>query len=328
MNILLLPLSSLYFLITSIRNYLYDWGLLSSYSVSLPVVCVGNVVVGGSGKSPVVRHLVNCALSAGRHPVILLRGYRGRLKGPKVVEDCHGVSDVGDEAKMHFDFFANKVPVVVSADRYLGAKMIADTKLGDLIIMDDGYQHRRLRRDVNLLIIPRSGLKRKNKFLLPGGPCRESYAQAFKRADILVAYDKETVADIGEGKSVTQINRRIASFKDLYTGECLPLSFFKNKRVVTVCALGSPEQFFNSLKDRGVEISKKYTFSDHYLYKGADYDIFTSSAHPVVCTGKDAVKLKPFVNRAGECFVAEEYISLNPELTIFAAPSLQKFRKN
>lgn len=162
LSTILYPFSLLYGVASSVKNHLYDTGVLSQYTTSIPVICVGNITVGGSGKSPVVQMIVSKLLSQGKRPVILSRGYGGSERGPIEVKEEHLASAVGDEPLMHKKHFRQTVSVVVARKRAHGAQFIEEKSLGDIIVLDDGYQHRALNRAVNILLIDRSSKEKEH----------------------------------------------------------------------------------------------------------------------------------------------------------------------
>ena len=157
---LLIPFSGLYFIITWLRNRLYDSGFMKVHNNSLPVVCVGNIQAGGTGKSLIVRKIASSLLKKGLKPVILMRGYKGKEILPYLVSSSSTPIECGDEALEHFLFFGNKIPVVTSVSRYKGVEHIKNNSLGDIVVMDDGFQHRKLDRDIDIVVVPKNKINK------------------------------------------------------------------------------------------------------------------------------------------------------------------------
>lgn len=247
-----------------------------SIRVTRPVVCVGNVTAGGSGKTPVVQSLVSILGDMGRKPAVLLRGYGGRLKGPALVSANHGVLDVGDEALVH----ARQGPVWVSADRPAGAQAAIDTG-ANVVVMDDGFQNPSLFKDVSFLVVDgMSGLG--NGFLLPAGPCRESLPSALARADAVVF--------LGEDKTglLQQIDRPV--FKARMAADA---GLISGQPVFAFAGIGRPEKFRDALVSAGLEVKGFEAFADHHVYTDADMRRLAAAAgnSMLVTTEKDFVRI-------------------------------------
>jgi len=233
-----------YFYAVSLRNWLYDRGFFKTCSFSVPILCVGNLSVGGSGKTSLVRFLAQ-NLAEDYHTAVLLRGYRRSTSGPVVVSYRGEVraswKEVGDEAYMLAKLLKN-VSVVVSEDRCLGAKLAVEGLKAQLIILDDGFQHRRLKRDLDIVLLKERDLKDR---LLPFGRLREPLG-GLKRAHAVVL----TYQDLKEWEfkiekptfKLYRKNWRMVSRE----GKVLD---FKDKSFIAFCGLGDNEQFLKPWKD-------------------------------------------------------------------------------
>ena len=174
-------LALIYGAVVKVRNTLYDLGVLNIHKVPLLVVSVGNIEAGGTGKTPFTMALADGLFQRGRKVSIITRGYKGTLKGPVLVEHHHLSEEVGDEALLMSRLM--KVPVVKSPDRVKGA-LFARAYLGsEIVVLDDGFQHRRLHRDLDIVLVSRDV---KGEKLLPAGTLRE-HATSLKRANVIVA---------------------------------------------------------------------------------------------------------------------------------------------
>jgi tetraacyldisaccharide 4'-kinase len=276
-----------YFYAVSLRNWLYDRGFLKTCSFSVPILCVGNLSVGGSGKTSLVRFLAQ-NLAEDYHTTVLLRGYKRSTKGPVVVS-CRGEvraswKEVGDEAYMLAKLLKD-VSVVVSEDRCLGAKLAVEELKAQLIILDDGFQHRRLKRDLDLVLLKERDLK---DGLLPFGRLREPLG-GLKRAHAVVL----TYQDLKEWEfkiekptfKLYRKNWRVASGE----GEILD---FKDKSFIAFCGLGDNEQFFKTLERLGIKTEERLSFPDHYHYEGFKLQ----KGKLYLTTLKDFFKLEPAEN--------------------------------
>lgn len=300
--ILLTPFSWIYSGAGSLRNWGYDNGLFRSYESALPVICVGNAVLGGSGKSPIVQFISSKLQQLGVRPVILSRGYGGSLRGPHLVNVNDLASDVGDEPLMHCRFLNDSVPVVIARDRVLGAQFIARRALGDVIVLDDGFQHRRLKRDLNLLLIDSSTPQSVEEFnqgrVFPAGPFRERKCEALKRADALIFVRRETLErnQVAPALLANHISPAIDislhsdSLVDLVTGERLALSALRGRQVVALSAIAKPDSFFSALRGLGMELKSTLSKRDHASFSREELVRYDSDT--LIVTAKDAVKLR------------------------------------
>lgn len=305
MKFFLLLLSIDYLIITYVRNKLYDFGILKSYKSNLKVICVGNLTVGGNGKTPLSAYLFK-ELSKNRKPVILTRGYKSKIKKPYLVKSDDNAEIVGDEPLMLTKFFTAKV--VVSPSRIAGAKFIERERIGDLIILDDGFQHRRLKTDFNIIAVnfnENTYEQYRKAHLLPFGKFRESFIHAKKRVDAFVLINRSTVKnDFDREKLYSLFDKEKLFFANLEQDEIISLnSLLGNKsldkvnldsKFVIVTGLANPDGFIKSANEL-VNVEKSFTFSDHYLFKEDDF-IRINKEYPnlnILCTLKDAVKISP-----------------------------------
>lgn len=283
---LLLPLSLLYCVVMSLRREAYESGLLKTHRIARPVIVVGNLSVGGTGKTPLVIWLANQLAIEGLRPAVISRGYGGRATNfPLVVYADSPAALAGDEPVLIARTLG--CPVVIDPDRVAAANWLVERDLCDVIISDDGLQHLALGRDLELAVIA-SDRVAGNGFCLPSGPLREGPGR-LKSIDLVISRKQNSVLT--------------GHFMDLISGECarldnpamrLPLSAFWKSPVHAVAGIGNPDAFFDSLRVAGLEIIP-HAFPDHYDYTPADIS-FTDD-YPVLMTEKDAVKCTEFANR-------------------------------
>ncbi|MFC4271006.1 tetraacyldisaccharide 4'-kinase [Sneathiella chungangensis] len=255
-----------------------------SEAVEVPVICVGNVVAGGAGKTPAAVAIAQLFIAEGKRPHFLTRGYGGRLKGPvRVVLDVHQFSDVGDEALI----LAETAPTWVAADRVAGARAAA--KAGaDVVIMDDGFQNPSLRKDFSLLVIDADyGVG--NGRLLPAGPLRESLAAGLARSDAVIL--------VG-GITESNVFNRLNSNTDVFTSHIVPkpaTEELSGEKVVAFAGIGRPEKFFETLKFAGCDLMDSFSYPDHHVYNKDEIMIMVERAAALeaalVTTRKDYVRL-------------------------------------
>lgn len=263
-------------------------------SVAIPVICVGNLVAGGAGKTPTVASLIEAARADGETPVVLSRGYGGRLSGPlRVDPDGHTAEDVGDEPLM---MARAGMPVVVSRDRPAGAGFAAAGG-ASLVIMDDGFQNPSLYKDLSILVVDRErGLG--NGFCLPAGPVRAQLATQLEMADFLVltgrgrAADAVSTAATDRGIPVIGVRMEAASGVAALAG----------KRVLAFAGIANPAKFFATLRDAGYEVVEARAFADHHAYSETDCraisDACAATGLVPVTTAKDRVRLSGGPERA------------------------------
>jgi len=281
-QILLTPLSLLFALVLMVRKLAYRSGWLVSESVSAPVVVVGNITVGGSGKTPFVIWLVELVIANGYRPGIVSRGYGGQGSyWPQQVRADSDAQVVGDEPIM----LAQRCgcPVVVDPKRSRGAQALIEQSGCDLIIADDGLQHYALKRDLEIGLV--DGRRRfGNGWLLPAGPLREPVSR-LKRCHFQVAKGRA----LGREYSMTFTNYELVSIAGL--SATLGARVFAGTEVHAVTAIGDPESFFASLRRLGIEVIE-HAYPDHYQF--SPEDICFADELPVIMTEKDAVKCRGF----------------------------------
>lgn len=281
--LLLAPLGYIFGGIMILRRRAYRRGSLCARTNPVPVVVVGNLTVGGSGKTPLVIALTERLLGLGRRPAIVSRGYGRRGRGTVVVNDGRGtrlpVSEVGDEPAMLADRLG--VPVVVGTDRTAAVATAAD--LGaDCVVADDGFQRLSLARELSFVVVDAvRGVG--NGRCLPAGPLREPVS-ALADANAVVA--RGTGAPVAADASMAIIPEALRGIQS--PGEESPLYRLAGRRVHAVAGTGDPEQFFATLEAAGARVVR-HPFPDHHAYEGPEV-VFEDGA-PLVTTEKDAVKL-------------------------------------
>lgn len=313
LRFLLLIFSIPYGLVLQLRVLAYAWGLFQSYRLSKPVISVGNITVGGTGKTPMVALLASYCISRGKRVAVLSRGYGGSLHGEiRLVSDGRKIfltpGEAGDEPFM----LATRIPglmVVIGPDRYKAGLFAQEQLDPDIFILDDGFQHLRLNRDLNILLLNRAK-PFGNGCVLPAGLLRE-YRSAAKRAD-LVIYTRcgnEEPYNHFPGIPFCRATHKIAEAIPLGSNSLAPLSRLESLRGMAFAGIAEPASFFTMLEEAGLKISEKMAFPDHCRYGekeiseivlqkksvGADY---------LITTEKDAVKLSPYLNELGDVYAA------------------------
>lgn len=284
-SFLLLPFSAVYWCLYNLNRMLYSSGLLKSVRMAAPVIVVGNLTVGGTGKTPLVIWLANYLQQNGFRPGIISRGYGGKGGDQPVrVEADSDPLKTGDEPVV----LAQKTgcPVYVFPDRVRAATTLLQENNCNVLISDDGLQHYKLQRDIEIAVI--DGLRRfGNRFLLPAGPLRESVRRLRSVDYVLCRGGKAEPNEI----SYRYVPDR---FINLKTGEKQDRFFLKGKKAHAIAAIGNPQQFFDLLTGLGLDILP-HPYPDHHRFVNEELEF--GDDLPVVMTEKDAVKCR-FINKS------------------------------
>lgn len=288
--VLLLPLSLLFLLLSSLRRLAYRWGVMKTVHIPVPVIIVGNIAVGGSGKTPVVAWLAQRLRMHGFTPGVVSRGYGRSGETPQVVSLGDSATEVGDEPLLLARLTGG--PVVVGRDRPAAiAHLLTRQPDVDVILSDDGLQHLALGRDLEVLVVDEQVLG--NRWQLPAGPLREPVSR-LRDADLVLLH-----GPVSDGLRQTLGAVRTAPMRlvgDHFESLCDPArqrppEAFMGLRVHAVAGIGRPERFFDQLRAMGLDVVP-HPFPDHHPFT-AD-DLAFPAGEPILLTGKDAVKCAPF----------------------------------
>jgi tetraacyldisaccharide 4'-kinase len=284
------PFSFVYLCAVQTRNKFYDSGTFKTHKVSAPVISVGNITAGGTGKTPLVVWLAKYISSKGKRCAILTRGYKA------------GRDPVDEPALLARS--AEGTPVIINPDR-IGAAKEAIKNGAEVLILDDAFQHRRLARKLDIVTIdatcPFGGGR-----ILPAGLLREPI-QSLERAGavIITRADqvdetsveeiKKTILSVNPSLAIATAAHKPVSIKNS-SGDNLPLSSVKNKKVLTFCGIGNPDAFKNTVNSLGASVTKSMVFDDHYHYTQDDIarisdEAKTTNAELVLTTEKDFNKI-------------------------------------
>ena len=304
-------LSFLYSLAVSVRVYFYRKGIYQSRSLPCRVVSVGNLTLGGTGKTPFVILLAEMILRRGYRAAVLSRGYKGKYEGPcALVSDGERVFMDSIEAGDEPSLLARKlkgIPVIVGRERWAAGRLAIDRFRTEVLVLDDGYQHLALKRDLNFLLLD-SFSPFGNGRLFPRGELREPLTQV-RRADALVLTKggpDDTIINSGkrfmnllEGRPVFRVRYEPEEII-VWGGEGgLPPLYMKKKKVWAFSGLARPESFEKTLRGLEAEIVGSEAFPDHYAYEGRDLErlierSMRAGAEAMVTTEKDMVRIKDF----------------------------------
>ena len=261
----------------------WRWRRVTPVSANIPILCVGNLVAGGAGKTPVALSLASRLRASGYATHFLSRGYGGAVRGPhRVDNDCDGPENVGDEALL----LAAVSPTWVSRNRVDGARAAALAG-AEIIVMDDGFQNPSLLKDLSVVVID-GAYGFGNQRLIPAGPLRESVVDGLARADAVVILGADQVG----------VREQIPEHLPVLTGQLVagPERLkLVGRRAVAFAGISRPEKFFNMLEDIGCDLVGRHSFSDHHFYREHELFLLADKAHSLdavlVTTAKDAVRV-------------------------------------
>jgi tetraacyldisaccharide 4'-kinase len=311
-SLLLAPLGALYGLIAG-------WRLRrDGFDAGVPVLCVGNYHVGGAGKTPTVLALTKVLRDLGETPVVLSRGYGGRLRGPiKVDPERHAAADVGDEPLM----LAPTVPVVVARDRIDGVAL-ARSQGASVILMDDGFQNPAIAKDAALIVIDGDrGLG--NGRVFPAGPLRAPLKPQLNRTDALIVVGDGIAAE-AVAAAIAMLGKPVLS-AHLRADEASVASL-RGKRVLAFAGIGDPARFFRTLRGCGIEVAAECAFPDHHPFSESEIESLFAEAKrdalTLVTTEKDLARLR---KAAGLPCRAREILPFAVTLEFADVSELRKF---
>jgi tetraacyldisaccharide 4'-kinase len=301
LHLILLPASIFFRLLSGMRRALYRYGILPREKLPVPVIVVGNINVGGSGKTPLTLWLAQQLLDNGWHPGIISRGYGGTATAAQAVYSSSDPRVVGDEAVLMAQ--RKLCPVWVGRDRPAVARALLRAHPGcDAILSDDGLQHYRLQRDIEIAVV--DGVRRfGNGWLLPAGPLREPVSRLAQVDAVVVNSGTAAPGEFG-------MQLHGSSFYNLLNPDTvLQAADFQGVRLHAIAGIGHPERFFAHLKNLGL-IVQTHPFPDHHRY--APDDLCYEGADAILMTEKDAVKCGAFANE--KCWVLRVDARTDPAL--------------
>ena len=324
-TIALMPFSAIYRVATDARNSLYRRGTFDSHEVGVPVISVGNLTTGGTGKTPLVEWIAKQLAQSGRRVCVLTRGYGRKTPGRVIVSDGNavlaGVDEAGDEAFLLAENLKDDAAVICDANRVGAARWAIETFKINVFVLDDAFQHQRIARNLNILTIDATN-PWGNGNLLPAGILREP-RESLKRADCVlitrsdqsnrVAEIQSEIATIRSDIPVFHSHMKLTNLRSLNdetrANPQLPIAAF--------CGIANPESFLTLLRNAAYDLVHVRTFRDHHNYTQKAIDRLTADARAhgaqeIVTTAKDAVKVRS-MNFALPCYVAEIEIEISSE---------------
>jgi tetraacyldisaccharide 4'-kinase len=307
----LLPLLWLYRAVVALRNFCYDHNILKSAKLPALVISIGNLSLGGTGKTPLTIFLATALRDQGWKAAIVARGYRRERSGLVVVSDgkqiLAGIAEAGDEPLLMAQA-CEGIQVIVDRKKLNAARAAVERFAPDVILVDDGFQHRQLHRDIDIVMLDAT-TPLSNAWSLPGTMRREP-ASALRRADFIIINESGKTDGTSSPQLVEQCRRytgaaifsgklQVTSWRELTpnkAGETLPLDFIKDQPVLLVSGIARPERFRRLVEAHGARVQGKLVFGDHHRYGEKDIRLMaaafkTCGARYVLTTAKDAVKL-------------------------------------
>ncbi|MDR2145509.1 MAG: tetraacyldisaccharide 4'-kinase [Tannerella sp.] len=310
---ILTPFAWLYYVIVGFRNMLFEWKILPSERYPLPVICVGNIAVGGTGKTPTTEYLVELLRKEYR-VATLSRGYKRKTKGFLLVTEQHTSLEVGDEACQVKQKFPD-ITVAVDASRRRGIQKLLElpeNERPDVIILDDGMQHRYVTPSLTIMLTEQSRIYFEDS-LLPAGNLREPAREVY-RADIIVVTKCHSILKPIELRLIEKNMRLMANqrlyfstieyggmkavFPDKALYPCTLQEISKNENIFLIAGIANPQPFTEKIKTHSDKVTE-FIFSDHHIFKEADIQSMEhvmqktpANNRRIICTEKDAVRLK------------------------------------
>ncbi|MEK7818523.1 MAG: tetraacyldisaccharide 4'-kinase [Bacteroidota bacterium] len=315
-NKFLLPLSWLYEIVITLRNWFYDYGIFTIHKFDATIISVGNITVGGTGKTPIIEFIAKYLLSKNKKVAVVSRGYKRKSSGQVVVSNGKKIlvdSNISGDESMQMAKNNSNLVVIVDEKRYRGVETAKYNYNCDYILLDDGFQHRAVERNCNLVLI--DGTKSIDEMnLIPAGEAREKFS-SFKRSDAIIITkcqslsEKTFVIDKIREVSTSPIfttKENIISFYNLTKNKFQNINRLKNKSIIAFCGIANPEYFKANLEDIEISVLKLISFNDHHFYQKDDLKYILKSLQEcnvkyVITTEKDAVKLpKEFIQKISE----------------------------
>lgn len=306
----MLPLAWLFAGLAAMRRAAYRMGLFKTTRLPVPVIVVGNITVGGTGKTPLTMWLVQQLRAAGFTPGVISRGYGGRARTwPQWVTSGSDPLQVGDEPVLIAQ--RAQCPVAVAPQRVAAAHMLLARARCDVLICDDGLQHYALARDIEIAVVD-GARQYGNGWRLPAGPLREPVAR-LRTVDFVVMHGTAGAVEFA-------LHLELVSAYNLRdTASVRPLTVFHGSTVHAVAGIGHPARFFAQLRAAGIQ-TIEHPFPDHHVYVPGELDF--GDALPVLMTEKDAVKCRPFAH--AQCWAVTAQAHVDARLATLVLEKLKK----
>jgi tetraacyldisaccharide 4'-kinase len=320
---ILLPFSYIYGLILVVREYLYKKNIFKTRSLSRPVISVGNLTLGGTGKTPLTIWLAEYFKKNGYKSAILTRGYKGRSRNKKIIINdknlLYNNAKIGDEPLLMAKKLED-VPVIIGKNRYNSAILGEKNFKPDVYILDDGFQHIKLRRDLNILLL-NGDMPFDNGKLFPSGSLREPI-KSIKKADVIIITkidnsSEEIIHNVRDYSSapIFFMNYSVLGLKSFDGDKLITPEQFSSLKSIAFSGIANHKHFIETILKNGIEIIDYVRFSDHHYYKKKDIKkiislFIKSQVDVIITTGKDAVKINSFIWKPYPFY----YLDINVEI--------------
>ncbi|MDE0536849.1 tetraacyldisaccharide 4'-kinase [Tenacibaculum sp. L6] len=342
LRFLLFPFAILYDVITRVRNWFFNIGILKATSFDIPVIAVGNLSVGGTGKSPQIEYLIRL-LKDNYKIAVLSRGYKRKTEGFQLVNDTHVAEDVGDEPLQFYKKFKTAITVAVDADRTNGIQqLLQQNNSPEVVLLDDAYQHRKVTASSYILLTKYNDLF-VDDFLLPTGNLRESRRGAKRAKVIVVTKCPESLSKAAQEKIVRKLNPKsyqkvffttIAYDENLKGAEELTIDDLEDKEVLLVTGIANPTPLLNFLEEKNV-CFKHLNFPDHHNFTQQDienikksYEALASQQKIILTTEKDYMRLEGKVDSLNYISIKSEFLNGGEQFDKAILESLKNFKRN
>jgi len=343
LSFLLFALSLPYRFAVVVRNYLYDNGILPSKKLGCPVISIGNLTAGGTGKTPLAILLGGMLKERGFRPAILSRGY-GRKDGKiiGVVSDGSRIlmdyQEAGDEPIL-MALLLPRIPIVVGASRYLTGEMAIQELGANILILDDGFQHRNLYRDIDIVLLENERPSGNNR-LLPAGPLREPL-ESLRRADIIVltgnnsdgasTFPKDLQVVLEDSGHCFHSFHKPQAIIDV-SGNARELDFLQGKRIFAFCGIANPLSFRRTIEKLGASLAALEAFPDHHCYDASELALIAAQAKIlkvdiILTTEKDGARLTDFPDFMANVFILRIKMAFIPPDNSFINLILHKLNR-
>jgi len=324
LRFILFPFAILYDFITTIRNWFFDVGILKSTSFKAPVIAVGNLSVGGTGKSPQIEYLIKL-LKESYKIAVLSRGYKRKMQGFQIVCSKHSAADVGDEPLQFYKKFKNEVIIAVDADRTSGIQKLLNSEASpEVILLDDAYQHRKVKASHYILLTKYNDLYITD-FILPTGTLRESRRGAERANIILITKCPEDLSETEQQEIRNRIAPKehqqlffttISYNEDLKGSDSeLTISDLKEKEVLLVTGIANPSSLLQYLEGKGINY-KHLKYPDHYNFAKNDikkiqteFNELTSVNKLILTTEKDYMRLENKLDNVSYISIKSKFLN-------------------
>ncbi|MGB1043245.1 MAG: tetraacyldisaccharide 4'-kinase [Tenacibaculum sp.] len=338
LRFLLFPFAVLYDIITTIRNWFFNVGTLKSTSFKIPVIAVGNLSVGGTGKSPQIEYLIRL-LKKDYKIAVLSRGYKRKTKGFQLITEKHVTEDVGDEPMQFYKKFKNEVYVAVDTDRTNGIQQLLQlNNPPEIILLDDAFQHRKVTASSYVLLTKFNDLFI-NDFILPTGTLRESRRGANRANAIVVTKCPENLSVLQQDELVRRINPKkhqevffstIVYDEQLGGQENLTIQDLTNTEVILVTGIANPSALLKYLQDRSIKYHH-IKFADHHHFSKSDlikiqqqFENGKGSKKVILTTEKDYVRLEGKLNNLAYIAIKNKFLGSEKAFDYFILNEIKK----